>query len=190
MLWQTLGRERTEEDMNEHVNGRLLALLRACGVSLALGLAGNAGTALAQDATYSVKLLTPEIALKLARATLDACRKEGFQVSVAVTDRFGVTQVLLRDRYAGAHTVEAATNKAWTAVSFRQDTLGLAKATMDPAASGLRHFGRVIALGGGVPVEAGGSILGAVGVSGGPGGEADDRCARAGLDAIKDDISF
>jgi uncharacterized protein GlcG (DUF336 family) len=66
----------------------------------------------------------------------------------------------------------------------------LAKATIDPANSGLRHFRRVVALGGGVPVEAGGSILGAVGVSGGPGGEADDRCARAGLEAIKDDIAF
>lgn len=164
--------------------------LRACGVSIALGLAGAGGTARAQDATYSIKLLTPEIALKLARATLEACRKEGFQVSVAVTDRFGVAQVLLRDRFAGPHTVEAATNKAWTAVSLRQDTLGLTKATMDPAHSGLRHFPRVAAVGGGVLVEAGGSIFGALGVSGGPGGDADDRCAKAGLEAIRDDISF
>ena len=176
--------------MATRMKGTIVTALRACGVSLSLCLAGVAGTARAQEATYSVKLLTPEIALKLARATLDACRKEGFQVSVAVADRFGVTQVLLRDRFAGPHTVDAAANKAWTAVSFRQDTLGLAKATVDPAHSGLRHFGRVVAVGGGVPVEAGGSTLGAVGVSGGPGGEADDRCAKAGLEAIKDDISF
>jgi uncharacterized protein GlcG (DUF336 family) len=144
-----------EGKMTANTKGNIVTTLRACGVSLALCLVGVAGTALGQDATYSVKLLTPEIALKLARATLEACRKEGFQVSVAVTDRFGVTQVLLRDRFAGPHTVEAATNKAWTAVSFRQDTLGLAKATTDPANSGLRHFRRVVALGGGVPVEAG-----------------------------------
>lgn len=169
---------------------RLAQSLRACGVAVAVGLGGAGGTALAQDATYAIKLLTPETAQKLARATLEACRKEGFQVSVAVTDRFGVTQVLLRDRFAGPHTVEAATNKAWTAASLRQDTLGLAKATMDPAHSGLRHFPRVVAVGGGILVEAGGSIFGAVGVSGGPGGEADDRCAKAGLEAIKDDISF
>lgn len=169
---------------------RLFPSLRGGGVLLSLLAAGMAPAALAQEATFSIKVLTPEVALKLARATLEACRKEGFQVSVAVTDRFGIAQVLLRDRFAGPHTVEAATNKAWTSVSFRQDTLSLAKATMDPANSGLRHFGRVVALGGGVPVEAGGSVLGAVGVSGGPGGEADDRCARAGLEAIKDDISF
>lgn len=144
----------------------------------------------AQDGTYTIKLLTPETALKLARAALESCRKSGFQIAVAVTDRSGVTQVLLRDRFAGPHTVNIATNKAWTAVSFRQDTLGFAKVTSDPAMIGARHFERVVAVGGGLPIESGGSILGGVGVSGAPGGEADDRCARAGLDAIKDDLGF
>jgi uncharacterized protein GlcG (DUF336 family) len=161
--------------------------------SAALGAALLIGSTLAgqgQDGTYSIKLLTPETALKLARATMDACRKEGFQVAVAVTDRSGVTQVLLRDRFAGPHTVDIAANKAWTAVSFRQDTLSFGKATNDPAMAGARHFARVVVVGGGVPVESGGSILGGVGVSGAPGGEADDRCARAGLNAIKDDLGF
>lgn len=147
-------------------------------------------TATAQDATYAVKQLTPEAALKLARAALDACRKEGFQVAVAVTDRSGVAQVLLRDRFAGPHTVNVAVDKAWTAVSFRQDTLSFAKATSDPAHSGPRNFARVVAVGGGVPIEAAGNILGAIGVSGAPGGEADDRCARAGIDAIRNDLDF
>lgn len=144
----------------------------------------------AEEATFTVKQLTPGTALKLAQAALEACRKEGFQVTVAVADRSGVAQVLLRDRYAGPHTVTVAINKAWTSVSFRQDTLSFAKATAEPAHSGSRHFDRVIAVGGGVAVEAGGAILGAIGVSGGPGGEADDRCARAGIDAIRGDIEF
>ena len=147
-------------------------------------------SATAQDATYAVKQLTPDTALKLARAALDACRKEGFQVAVAVTDRSGVAQVLLRDRFAGPHTVNVAVDKAWTAVSFRQDTLSFAKATSDPAHSGPRNFARVVAVGGGVPVEAAGNVLGAIGVSGAPGGEADDRCARAGIDAIRNDLDF
>lgn len=163
---------------------------RALGLAGASLLAGLAGAAQAQDATFTVRQLTPETALKLARATLEACRKEGFQVAVAVTDRAGVTQVLLRDRFAGPHTVTVAADKAWTAVSFRQDTLSFAKTTADPLHAGPRHFPRVVAVGGGVPVEAAGSILGAVGVSGGPGGEADDRCARAGLESIKDDIGL
>jgi uncharacterized protein GlcG (DUF336 family) len=144
----------------------------------------------AQEATFTIKQLTPETALKLAQATLEACRKEGFQVAVAVTDRSGIAQVLLRDRFAGPHTVTIATNKAWTAVSFRQDTLSFARATAEPAHAGPRHFERVVAVGGGVPIEAGGSILGGLGVSGGPGGEADDRCARSGLEAIRGDLEF
>jgi uncharacterized protein GlcG (DUF336 family) len=162
---------------------------RACLAACACLLASVA-TAATQEATFAIKQLTPETALKLAQATLEACRKEGFQVAVAVTDRSGITQVLLRDRFAGPHTVSVAVDKAWTAVSFRQDTLSIARATADPAHSGPRHFERVVAVGGGVPVEAGGSILGALGVSGGPSGEADDRCARAGLRVIQSDLDF
>ena len=162
---------------------------RACLAACACFLAGVASAA-AQEVTFSIKQLTPETALKLAQATLEACRKEGFQVAVAVTDRSGVAQVLLRDRFAGPHTVTVAIDKAWTAVSFRQDTLSFARATADPAHAGPRHFERVVAVGGGVPIEAGGSILGALGVSGGPGGEVDDRCARSGLEAIRSDLEF
>lgn len=98
---------------------------------------------LAQNATYTVKLLTPDAALKVAVATLEACRKQGYQVAVAVADRGGVTQVLLRDRFAGPHTVETAMNKAWTAVTFRQDTLAFDIATAREArAAGARILPR------------------------------------------------
>src|SRR6478736_2211522 len=80
----------------------------------------------AQDALVTYKSLSPEVALDLARASLAACRERGYQVAVAVVDRFGVTQVLLRDRFAGAHTVPTATGKAWTAVTFRANTSELA----------------------------------------------------------------
>lgn len=76
----------------------------------------------AEDALVTYKSLSVEVALDLARAALDACRARGFQVAVAVVDRFGVTQVTLRDRFAGPHTVSTATGKAWTAVSFRTNT--------------------------------------------------------------------
>jgi uncharacterized protein GlcG (DUF336 family) len=45
-------------------------------------------------------------------------------------------------------------------------------------------------VGGGLMIEAGGSLLGAIGVSGAPGGKEDDVCAAAGIDAIRDDIEF
>ena len=145
----------------------------------------------AQDATYAVRSMTPETALAAARAALAECRKQGYQVAVAVVDRAGLTQVLLRDRFAGAHTVDVATNKAWTAASFRTPTADLARETQPgQAMSGLRNLPRFLAAGGGQVIEGGGTLLGAIGVSGAPGGEADDGWAKAGIKAIADDIAF
>lgn len=143
------------------------------------------------SASYTVRLMTPETALKAAQAALAACRAQNLQVAVAVVDRAGLLQVLLRDRFAGPHTVDMALNKAWTAVSFRTATTELGAQTQPGRPmSGIRDLPRVIAAGGGMPVEAGGSLWGAVGVSGGPNGEADDRCAKAGIDAVADELSF
>ena len=145
----------------------------------------------AQDALVAYKSLTPEVALDLARAALGECRKRGFQAAVAVVDRFGVTQVMLRDRFAGAHTPSTAAGKAWTAASFRTSTTELVASTQPgmPQAA-VRNLPGVVILGGGVVVEAGGSLVGAVGVSGAPGGDADEACAKAGIDAVRDKLDF
>jgi uncharacterized protein GlcG (DUF336 family) len=163
--------------------------------ALLVGLAAAAITAAtpaaAQDATFAVKLLTPETALKAAQAALKKCRDEGYQVAVAVVDRMGVMQVMLRDRYAGPHTPATARGKAWTAVSFRTNSGELAKLTQAGAPqSGVRQVRGVVAIGGGLMIEGGGSLFGAIGVSGAPGGEADEACAAAGIAAIKDSLEF
>lgn len=146
--------------------------------------------ALAQG-THTIKLLTPDTALKAAQAALKKCRDSGYQATVAVVDRMGVTQVILRDRYAGAHTPRTARLKAYTAVSFRTNTSELAEATQPGRpSSGVRDLPGVVALGGGLMIEAAGSLLGAIGVSGAPGGKEDDLCAAAGIAAIRDDIEF
>ena len=153
---------------------------------IAAGMAAHAA-----DATFSVKSLTPETALAAAKAALEQCRKDGYQVAVAVVDRAGITQVFLRDRFAGPHTVDFAVNKAWTAVSFRQPTASLATETQPgKPMSGIRNQPGVLAAGGGLVIEGGGSLFGGIGVSGGPGGDADDACARAGLKAIADAVEF
>ena len=149
------------------------------------------GAAFAQSGTYSVRQLTPETALKAARAALEECRKRGYQVTVAVVDRAGHAQALLRDRFAGPHTVSTAINKGYTAISFRTNTLELAKLTQPGSpSSGIREIPNVVAVGGGVMIEAGGATVGAVGVSGAPSGEADDGCARAGIAAIREELEF
>ena len=143
------------------------------------------------SATFTMQSITPEAALRAAQAALQSCARSGYQVAVAVSDRAGHPLVMLRDRLAGPHTPETAVNKAYTAVSFKLDTQSFAKATQaTELASGIRQLPRVAAIGGGVPIQAAGAQVGASGVSGAPGGEADDVCARAGIAAIRDDLEF
>ena len=160
-------------------------------ILVVLALLAAAPATRADDALVTFKSMTPETALDLAKAALETCRARGYQVAVVVVDRFGQPQVVLRDRYAGAHTVPTATGKAWTAASFRMSTRDLAAAT-EPGQSqaGVRNLPGVVPIAGGLTVEAGGALVGAVGVSGAPGGEEDEGCAKAGVDAVRDRLEF
>jgi uncharacterized protein GlcG (DUF336 family) len=145
----------------------------------------------AEEALVAYKSLGPELALDLARAALASCRTRGYQVAVAVVDRFGVTQVMLRDRFAGPHTPSTATGKAWTAASFKTSTTELNEISQPGMMqAGIRNLPGAVVIAGGLIVEAGGSLVGAVGVSGAPGGDADEACARAGIDAVRDKLDF
>ena len=138
----------------------------------------------AQDALLTYRSLKPEAALEMAQAALAHCRAEGYQVAVSVVDRMGVAQVLLRDRYAGPHTPE-------TAVSFRADTLALAADTSpDSPQAGARFIDQALMIGGGIPIVVAGSIVGGIGISGGPSGAADHACAQAGIDAVIDELEL
>jgi uncharacterized protein GlcG (DUF336 family) len=155
-------------------------------------LALGAPAAIASDDALVVyKSLSPEVALEAAQAALKQCRSDGFQVAVAVVDRFGQAQVMLRDRFAGLPAADTATRKAYTALGFHKDTSELAKSIrsgqLDPGLAQLPH---VAMLRGGLVIEAGGTLLGGIGVAGAPGGDKDEVCAKAGLDAIRDRIDF
>lgn len=166
--------------------------MRSVSLTLLATIAGlSALPAAAQSGTHAVRVLTPETAVKATQAALQSCRQSGFQVAVAVVDRFGTAQAMVRDRFAGPHTPDTAVNKAWTAVSFRTSTTDLARASQPgQPSSGLRGLPRFVGLGGGLLIEAGGSIVGAIGVSGAPSGDADDTCAKAGIAAIRDELEL
>ena len=143
------------------------------------------------DALVVYKSLSPEVALEAAQAAMKTCRTNGYQVAISMVDRFGQPQVLLRDRFAGLPAADIATAKAYTALSFRRSTAELAKMVrdgqMDP---NLARMPRIAMLAGGLAIETGGTLLGGIGVSGAPGGDKDEECAKAGLDAIRDKLDF
>jgi uncharacterized protein GlcG (DUF336 family) len=144
-----------------------------------------------KESLVEFKAMRPSLAVELAQAALANCQAGGYQVAVAVVDRFGQTQVVIRDRFAGAHTVDTAVAKAWTAASFRTSTHELDRSIEAGALSrGLRDIPGALVLGGGVPVQSAGSVVGAVGVSGAPGPELDEGCANAGIQAISDHLDF
>jgi len=146
---------------------------------------------LAQEAIVTYKSLAPEAALDLARTAMETCRAQGYQVAVVVMDRFAQPLVMLRDRFAAPPASSTANDKAYTSVSFRSNTSDFAKALQSgQVSSGLTALPHVVTLGGGVVIEAGGSLLGSVGVAGAPGGDKDESCAQAGLDAIRDRLDF
>jgi uncharacterized protein GlcG (DUF336 family) len=173
------GRPRTRRA----ARAALLALLSA--VALA------APTARAQKLLANYPSLTTAAALQSAQAALARCDKDGFTTAVAVVDRGGHALAVLRNGLAGPHTVQTALGKAASALSFRTDTTELASTTQAGRPnSGIRGLPGVVAVGGGLMIRAKGSLVGAIGVSGAPGGDADDVCAKAGVAAISDALEL
>lgn len=171
--------------MNKHI-------VAAAGLCIAAGNCIATVTPVrADDAIVYYKSLSPDVALEAVQAALKQCRTDGFQVAVAVVDRFGEPQVMMRDRFAGLPASRTATDKAWTALGFRTNTSELSKSIQNGQLDArLASLPRVTILGGALIIEAGGTLLGAIGVSGAPGGDKDENCAKAGLDAIRDKLDF
>jgi len=169
----------------------MLAIRTTLMTAVAAAALAAATPAGAQKMLNSFMTLSLAGAQQAAQAALARCQKDGFTVAVAVVDRGGQPLVMLRDPLAGAHTPQTAINKASTAVSFRTDTTELAETTQaGKPSSGIRQLPNVIAVGGGVVIRAKGSIVGGIGVSGAPGGDSDEACAKAGIAAINDAIEL
>ncbi|SCZ61308.1 GlcG/HbpS family heme-binding protein [Thiohalomonas denitrificans] len=164
---------------------KLLKPLVAC-----FALAGLSSTLQAEEQPLMVdiKRLSMESALTIAQATIDQCRKEGVQVAVTVMDRGGHPQVVLRDVLAGDLTLNISRQKAYTALSFNMATSDMEGRFTSPFSVG-KVDGLVMSAGG-LPITAGGTIIGGVGVSGAPSGETDEKCAQAGVDAISDELEM
>ncbi len=126
--------------------------------------------------------------MRAAEAALARCVGDGNRVSVAVVDRSGVEHARLRGDGAGLHTYESAVQKVFTVASFATPTSELQQRTQEPQASGLRDIPDVLMLAGGLPVQVGNETVAGIGVAGAPGGDIDEVCARAGIDAIAGEL--
>jgi uncharacterized protein GlcG (DUF336 family) len=143
----------------------------------------------AADDVIAVKLMTLELARDIATAAVDACRKDGYQVSVVVVDRSGRTQVVLRDVFANQYMTQLAQGKANAVILSGTSSAELRNNRAD-IADELNLLEDVLVLDGGLPVRVAGSVIGAVGVSGAPGGDKDAACAQRGIDAVQERLDF
>ena len=151
--------------------------------ALSISLALATGLAGAQSATFTERNLTLDAALEMARAGLEQCRANGYKVTVTVLNRHARASVVLSDDGINPHTVENSMRKAYTAFTTRAPSVELGKRAQ-PLLAGFLQLDRMTPLEGGLPVFAGKELVGAIGISGSPGGEKDAACAQVGIDRI------
>lgn len=132
--------------------------------------------------------LTLEASEKIAQSAIAACRKEGIQIGVTVVDRGGDAMVFMRDTLAPTVTIEVSKQKAYTAVNFNAPLSTMEDRFTKPFAVG--KIDGIVFSAGGIPIEAAGNIVGAVGVSGAATGAQDEACARAGIRAVQMDLEM
>ena len=138
------------------------------------------------QAPLTEKNVSMKMALAIIEGALEQCTKDGFKVSVVIVSNDGVVRASLRGDGTAPHTMEFARRKAYTARTRNQTSLEFMKLTDNPASAYLKQIPDVVAVGGGVPIRVGNVPIGAVGVSGAPGGEKDEVCANAGIAKVAD----
>ncbi len=135
------------------------------------------------------KSLSTTVALTIAQTAYDACVKQGYHVSVHVVGVEGEVLVAIRGEGASPHTFENSERKAYTARTFKKPSGEFAQQVKDNPSSSAIHLARVIAAQGALPIKAGDEVIGAVGVSGAPGGDKDEACSKAGIDKVAAQLS-
>jgi hypothetical protein len=139
-------------------------------------------------ATHEMSL---DMAEKIARAGVDACRKMGFHTTMVVVDSSGTMKAFLRDDQTGPHTIALAQDKAYTALTLSNrfaSSLTFANARGGTLGTPMPNIRGVTTVGGGVPIKYRGEVIGAVASSGAVGADKDDACSNAGIAAVADEL--
>ncbi len=139
----------------------------------------------ATQTVLNVRTLSFAAAHAAATVALEQCKKNGYAVTVTVLDRLGRTKVVLHDDNANPHTVENSLRKAYTSLTSRTPSGEYGKrVTSNPTSAGLLNLDKITTVEGALPILAGKDVVGAIGISGAPGGDKDAACAQAGIDHI------
>jgi uncharacterized protein GlcG (DUF336 family) len=150
----------------------------------AIAIIASVATTRAQTLVVQ-KALSNEAALAVVQGALDKCHADGYRVSVSLLDNSGLVKIQVRGDGTGPHTLENSRRKAYTALTFKRSSGETAKAWASAATPPPVIEGTVGAQGG-LPIKAGNEVIGAIGISGAPGGEKDEACAAAGISKIAD----
>ena len=134
------------------------------------------------------KSLSAAMAMTIAQTALETCAKQGYHVSVHVLGRNGEVLVAVRGDGAPPHTMENSQRKAYASRTFRIPSGEFVQRVKDNPTTGAVHLTGIIAAQGALPIKAGDEVIGAVGVSGVPGGEKDEACSKAGIDKVADQL--
>jgi uncharacterized protein GlcG (DUF336 family) len=162
------------------MNQRASLTLVAVALSLLTGAAGAQGV-------RTEKNISLDLANQLATATVAACAANGYAVAATVVDRAGVVRTVQRADNAGPHSLGSAQQKAFTSASAKNTTMAMMEAAQkNPGSANLVYLPGFLLLG--VPIKVGNETIGGLGVGGAPSGAADEVCAMAGLDKIKDQL--
>jgi uncharacterized protein GlcG (DUF336 family) len=154
---------------------------RLAGIGLACALVVPASAQL-----LARKDLSSGMAMTIAQTASETCQKQGYRVSVHVVGRLGEVLVALRGDNAPPHTMENSQRKAYTARTFRVPSGEFAKRIATTTNPPQIQLTGVVAAQGALPIMVGEEVIGAVGVSGAPGGDKDEACAKAGIDKVAD----
>jgi uncharacterized protein GlcG (DUF336 family) len=153
----------------------------------ALAMTAFAQPAAQAEGLVSAKRLSASLAAELAMAAVKACAQKNYHVGVVVLDYSGVQQAALRGDGAAPQNVLNANDKAYTAASFGMDTAELVeRSKTGPVSSAFAKVPHLLLNTGGVVIKVNDEVIGAIGVSGAPGGDNDAVCAKAALERIKD----
>jgi len=160
---------------------RLAVSAAALGLAAALATPANAELLARKD-------LSLDTALTIASTAAATCKAQGYRVSVHVVGRTGEVLVALRGDNASPHTMENSMRKAYTSRTFRMPSGEFATRVKENPTLGQVHLANIVASQGALPIKVGEDVIGAVGVSGAPGGDKDEACAKTGIDKVADQL--